>query len=213
MSDMKERMHRGELYLPGDESIMKQQMLYQDKLVAYNQTLVTDQETRSKMLKEMLGDCGENVYIEAPFYANFGGHHCHFGDYVYANYHLTCVDDTHIYVGDYTMIGPNVTIVTAGHPVLPMLREKLYQYNLPVHIGRNCWIGASVTILPGVTIGDNSVIGAGSVVSRDIPANVVAFGSPCKVYREIGEHDREYFFRDRPYDLEKLLKEDSEENK
>ncbi len=99
----------------------------------------------------MLGDCGEGVYIEAPFYANFGGHNCHFGNMVYANYHLTCVDDTHIYIGDYTMIGPNVTIATAGHPILPELREQVYQYNMPVHIGRNCWIGAGVIILPGIT--------------------------------------------------------------
>ena len=189
MSEMKERLHTGELYLPGDEEIMKEQVVYQDKLCDYNMTKPSESEKRMEMLKDMLGDCGEGVYIEAPFYSNFGGHHCHFGNMVYANYHLTCVDDTHIYVGDYTMFGPNVTIATAGHPILPELREQLYQYNMPVHIGRNCWIGAGAVILPGVTIGDNSVIGAGSVVTKDIPSHVIAAGVPCKVIREITEDD------------------------
>ena len=102
------------------------------------------------------------------------------------------------------MIGPNCTIITTGHPIRPDLREKVTQYSLPVAIGRNVWLGANVTVLPGVTIGDNSVIGACSLVTKDIPANVVAFGQPCKVYREIGEHDYVYYWRDHminpPYD-------------
>ena len=201
MSDIKKRMHSGELYLPGDEELMREQMKYQDMLCDYNMTKPSESEKRTAMLQEMLGDCGEDVYIEAPFYANWGGHHCHFGKMVYANYNLTCVDDTHIYIGNYTMIGPNVTIATAGHPILPELREKLYQYNMSVKIGRNCWIGAGVTIVPGVTIGDNTVIGAGSVVTKDIPANVVAVGNPCKVMRQINEHDKEYYFKNRKMDI------------
>ena len=201
MSDIKKRMHSGELYLPGDEKLMREQMKYQDMLCDYNMTKPSESEKRTAMLQEMLGDCGEDVYIEAPFYANWGGHHCHFGKMVYANYNLTCVDDTHIYIGNYTMIGPNVTIATAGHPILPELREKLYQYNMSVKIGRNCWIGAGVTIVPGVTIGENTVIGAGSVVTKDIPANVVAVGNPCKVMRQINEHDKEYYFKNRKIDI------------
>ena len=201
MSDIKKRMHSGELYLPGDEELMREQMKYQDMLCDYNMTKPSESEKRTAMLQEMLGDCGEDVYIEAPFYANWGGHHCHFGKMVYANYNPTCVDDTHIYIGNYTMIGPNVTIATAGHPILPELREKLYQYNMSVKIGRNCWIGAGVTIVPGVTIGDNTVIGAGSVVTKDIPANVVAVGNPCKVMRQINEHDKEYYFKNRKIDI------------
>ena len=201
MSDIKKRMHSGELYLPRDEELTREQMKYQDMLCDYNMTKPSESEKRTAMLQEMLGDCGEDVYIEAPFYANWGGHHCHFGKMVYANYNLTCVDDTHIYIGNYTMIGPNVTIATAGHPILPELREKLYQYNMSVKIGRNCWIGAGVTIVPGVTIGDNTVIGAGSVVTKDIPANVVAVGNPCKVMRQINEHDKEYYFKNRKIDI------------
>ncbi len=204
MSQMKEKMHTGELYLPADEDIVKEQIVYQDRLCEYNLTKPSEAEKRAAMLKEMLGSCGKGVYIEAPFYANFGGHHCHFGDMVYANYNLTCVDDTHIYIGSYTMIGPNVTIATAGHPVLPGLREKLYQYNMPVHIGRNCWIGAGVIIVPGITIGDNAVIGAGSVVTKDIPSNVVAVGNPCRVMREVNENDRKYYFKDRAINPEYL---------
>lgn len=197
MSEMKKKLHTGELYLPGDKEILKEQVVYQDRLYDYNLTKPSESEKRMNMLTELLGDCGEGVYIEAPFFANFGGHHCHFGKMVYANYNLTCVDDSHIYVGDYTMIGPNVTIVTAAHPILPELREQLYQYNMPVHIGRNCWIGAGAIILPGISIGDHTVIGAGSIVTTDIPANVVAVGNPCRVMREINEHDKEYYYKDR----------------
>ncbi len=197
MSEMKEKMHTGELYLPWDEEIIQEQIVCQDKLYEYNLTKPSEAQKRTAMLQEMLGDCGEGVYVEAPFYANWGGRHCHFGKMVYANYHLTCVDDTHIYVGDYTMIGPNVTIATAGHPILPSLREQIYQYNMPVHIGRNCWIGAGAIIMPGVTIGDNTVIGAGSVVTKDIPSDVVAVGNPCRVMRPIGDRDREYYYKDR----------------
>ena len=118
------------------------------------------------MLKEMFAEIGDGCYIEPPFHANFGGAHVHFGKNIYANFNLTMVDDTHIYVGDYTMFGPNVTVTTAGHPILPELREQGYQYNAAIHIGRNCWIGSGVMIMPGIIIGDNVVIGAGSVVTQ-----------------------------------------------
>lgn len=197
-------MTSGELYLPDGEEIMTEQLQCLDRLYDFNQTRPTELDKREKMLKEMFGDIGENCYIEPPLHANWGGKHCHFGKNVYANFNLTLVDDSHIYVGDYTMIGPNVVIATAGHPILPELREKAYQYNMPVHIGRNCWIGAGALIMPGVTIGDNTVIGAGSVVTKDIPANVVAVGNPCRVLREIGEHDREFYFKDKKIDFSKL---------
>ena len=149
----------------------------------------------------MFAEIGEDCYIEPPFHANWGGKHVHFGKCVYANFNLTAVDDTHIYVGDYTMIGPNVTLATAGHPILPELRKEAYQFNMPIHIGKNCWLGAGVIVLPGVTIGDNTVIGAGSVVTKDIPSNVVAIGNPCRILREINEHDKKYYFKDRKINL------------
>ena len=120
---------------------------------------------------------------------------------------LTLVDDGEIFIGSHTMIGPNVTLVATGHPVRPDLRYQGAQYSLPVHIGENVWIGANVTVLPGVTIGDNAVIGANSLVTKDIPANTVAYGSPCKVIREINERDDVYYWRDRQFSERFKLKE------
>lgn len=194
---MMDKLHTGELYLPGDEEIVRAQMLCLEKLYDFNATRPSEGEKRTRLLREMFAAIGEDCYIEPPLHANWGGRHVHFGKGVYANFGLTLVDDTHIYVGDGTMFGPRVVVATAGHPILPELREQGYQYNAPIHIGNNCWIGAGAVILPGITIGDNAVIGAGSVVTRDIPDNVVAVGDPCRVLREIGEHDREYYFKDK----------------
>ena len=201
---MKEKIHTGELYLPNDPEILSEQQQYLEKLYDFNFTRPTETEKRQKMLKEMFAEIGEGCYIEPPFHANFGGKNVHFGKGVYANFNLTLVDDTHIYVGDFTMFGPNVTVATAGHPILPELREQVYQYNFPVHIGRNCWIGAGAVIVPGVSIGDNTVIGAGSVVTKDIPSDVVAVGNPCRVLRPISGHDKEFYFKDRKIDPEIL---------
>ena len=197
----KDKMHTGELYLPGDVEIMKEQQICLDKLYDYNMTRPTESEKRQELLKEMFAEIGEDCYIEPPFHANWGGKHVHFGKCVYANFNFTAVDDTHIYVGDYTLFGPNLILATAGHPILPKLRQEAYQYNMPVHIGKNCWLGAGVIVLPGVTIGDNTVIGAGSVVTKDIPSNVVAVGNPCRVLREINEHDKKYYFKNRKINL------------
>ena len=192
---VKDKMHSGKIYDPNDPEIAKEQLKCLDMLYDFNQTRPTEQEKRQKMLKEMFAEIGDGCYIEPPFHANWAGRHVHFGKNVYANFNLTLVDDTDIFVGDYTMFGPNVTVATAGHPILPSLREKAYQFNKAVHIGKNCWIGAGCVIVPGVTIGDNTVIGAGSVVTRDIPPSVVALGVPCRVVREIGEHDREFYYK------------------
>ena len=196
----KEKLHSGDIYFPGDPEIHAEQTACQEKLYDFNQTRPGEQEKRTALLREMFAEIGEGCYIEPPLHANFGGHFVHFGKWIYANYNLTLVDDTHIYVGDYTMFGPHVTVATAGHPIEPSLRERGLQYNMPVRIGKNCWIGAGAIILPGVTIGDNVVIGAGSVVTKDLPDNVVAVGNPCRVLREVGEHDRVYYYKDRKID-------------
>lgn len=199
--DIREKMHSGDLYLSMDEDLFNEQLTFLDKLYDFNMTRPTELDKRTEMLKNMFAEIGEDCYIEPPLHANWAGKHVHFGKGVYANFNLTLVDDTHIYVGDYTMFGPNVVLATAGHPILPELRPLAYQYNMPIHIGKNCWLGAGVIVLPGVTIGDNSVIGAGSVVTKDIPANVVAVGNPCRVLREINEHDKEFYFKDRKIEL------------
>ena len=193
----REKIHSGDIYWPSDESIMTEQLGYLDLMDEYNRTPRRLQKERGEMLKKLFAEVGENCYIEPPFHSNFGGKHCHLGNNIYFNFGVTLVDDTHVYIGDSTMLGPNVVIATAGHPILPELRVKAYQYNATVHIGKNCWLGAGVIVLPGITIGDNTVVGAGSVVTKDLPPNVIAAGNPCRVLREINEHDREYYFKDK----------------
>lgn len=199
-----ERMEAGLIYDPGEKEIMEKQEPYLDKLWAFNQLKPSQSKEKEAYMKEVFAECGDNCYIELPFHANWGGINVHFGDWVYANFNLTIVDDGHVYVGDKVMFGPNVTIATANHPIEPGLRDRMLQYNKDVHIENNVWIGANTVIVPGVTIGENAVIGAGSVVTKDIPANVVAVGNPCRVLREIGEHDREYFYKDEKIDWKNL---------
>ncbi len=198
----KERMLSGMIYNPNDEEIMEEQFPYLDMLGEFNSLPSSAVKEREELMQKMFASCGTDCYIQPPFYANWSGHHVHIGDLFYANFNLTIVDDGEVFIGDHVMIGPNVTIATAAHPVEPSLRKKALQFNCPVHIGNNVWVGANAVILPGVTIGDNTVIGAGSVVTKDIPANVVAVGNPCRVLREIGDKDREYYFRDKRIDEE-----------
>lgn len=199
-----ERMVRGLIYDPGDEEILSEQMPFLDRLWAFNRLKPSELAEKERYMREVFAECGENCYIELPFHANWGGHHVHFGSGIYANFNLTLVDDGHIYVGDKVMFGPNVTVATANHPLDPELRGRGLQYNKDVWIGENAWIGANVVIVPGVRIGKNSTIGAGSVVTRDIPDNLLAAGDPCRVLREVGEHDREYFYRTEKIDWENL---------
>lgn len=197
-----ERMNAGLLYDCSKEEIMGTQTQYVQHMQEYN-TLGLGHEKRMKeLLKIMFAKVGEGTYIQPPFYANWGGHNVHLGKFVFANFGTTFVDDGNIYIGDYVMIAPNVTIATAGHPIYPPLREQMLQYNADVHIGRNVWIGAGSVICPGVTIGDNTVIGAGSIVVKDIPTNVVAVGNPCKVMRKIDERDKEVYFKGKKIDFD-----------
>jgi galactoside O-acetyltransferase len=197
----KERKEKGLPYRYDDPKIMGEQLKFMETLYEYNMTRPSEQEKRQGLLKEMFAEIGAGCHIEPPLHANWGCKHAHFGSGIYANFNLSLVDDSDIYVGDDCMFAPNVVIATSGHPILPILREHNYVYNIPTRIGKNVWVGSGVQILPGVTIGDNSVIGAGSVVTKDIPPNVVAFGAPCKVVREIGEKDKKYFFKDRELDV------------
>lgn len=192
--DIENKIHNKEVYYCDSDELAAKQIKCLDVLYDFNHTRPTEMAKRQSIMKSLFAEMGENCYIEPPLRANWGIH-THLGKHVYANFNLTLVDDTHIYIGDYVMIGPNVTIATAGHPINPELRKKIAQFNVPVRIENNVWIGANSVILPGVTVGENSVIGAGSIVTKDIPANVVAVGNPCRVLRPIGEHDKEYYYK------------------
>lgn len=181
MNAIKKKMHTGQLYFAENDEIIEWRMKCLDSLYEFNMTRPTDHEKRKALLKKMFAEIGENCYIEPPFHSTFGGSHVHFGKKVHAGFNLTCMDDTHIYIGDDTILEPNVTITTVGHPLQPDLRKKTCQYNAPVRIGKNCWIGTGVIILPGITIGNNVVVGAGSVVTQDLPSNVIAIGNPCRI--------------------------------
>lgn len=174
-------------------------------MFAYNNTHPREGERRQQIMQNILGTCGKNFFFEPPVHMSYGSH-VHIGEDFYSNFNLVLVDDGEIFIGDKVMIGPNVTLCTTGHPVYPLYREMVAHYSLPIHIGNNVWIGAHSVVLPGVTIGDNAVIGAGSIVTRDIPANTVAVGNPCRVMREITERDKEYYFRDLTADFPYALR-------
>ncbi len=159
------------------------------------------QNRKAEILRGLFAEVGEGAYIQAPYHAMWGGRHVHLGKNVYVNFNCTFVDDADIYIGDGTMIAPNVTIVAASHPISPKLRAEGYGCNKPVYIGKNVWIASNAVILPGVHIGDNSVIGAGAIVTKDVPANVFAAGNPAKIIREITEDDDIF------YDHGKLISE------
>ncbi len=197
--DIKTRMHSQKIYFCGDDCLATEQTNCLDVLYDFNHTRPTESKRRQQIMKKLFAEMGDNCYIEPPLQANWGIH-THIGKNFYSNFNLTLVDDTHIYIGDDVMIGPNVTIATAGHPVDPDLRRQVAQFNIPVTIGNTVWIGANSVILPSVTIGDNTVIGAGSIVTKDIPSNVVAVGNPCRVLREINERDKVYYFKNQRID-------------
>lgn len=196
--NIKDQMHSQKVYYCNSDELAAKQIECLDVLYDFNHTRPTEMSKRQEIMRQLFAEVGENCYIEPPLQANWGIH-THFGENVYVNFNLTLVDDTHIFIGDNVMIGPNVTITTAGHPIDPSMRQKLAQFNIPVKIGSNVWLGANSVILPGVTIGNNSVIGAGSIVTKDIPKNVVAVGNPCRVLREISKYDKEFYYQNRRF--------------
>ena len=192
-----ERMKQGYIWEDDEENLALQAKC--KKLVKKFNDLPTEaMAEREAVVHEIFGEVGEHVWFNSPLTVAVGKY-VSIGSGTYANMNLTLIDDWKITIGKNVLIGPNVTLCTTGHPIDPAHRQD-GMYSFPITIGDNVWLGGNVMVLPGVTIGENSVIGAGSVVTKDIPANVVAFGSPCKVYREINEHDKEYYFGDRRFD-------------
>lgn len=197
-----ERMINGLPYY-GDEEIRSIMMATRKLLHEYNTIAPDSTERKQEILRELLGKTGERCYIEPPFHCDYG---CNMevGENFYANYNLTVLDCNKVRIGNNVLFGPNVTITAAGHPIHPDARKK-YEFAIPVTVCDNVWIGANVVICPGVTIGKGSVVGAGSVVTKDVPENVVAFGNPCRVYREITDADRDLYYKDRKFDVDDYL--------
>lgn len=198
----KERMVAGLPYVADFNGLPEERMECRRKLWKFN-NLNPDEHLAQmgEMLSQIFGAGGETAYVEQTLRCDYGTN-ISVGRGFYANYNLTILDIAPVTIGDNVMIAPNVSIYTAGHPVHPESRNSGYEYGIPVTIGNNVWIGGSVKILPGVTIGDNCVIGGGSVVAHDIPANSIAVGNPARVVREITEDDREYYFKNRKFDVE-----------
>lgn len=192
---MRERMESGRLFTDHCEGLPEERLHCKKVMAAYNRSEPDDSKTRSRLLRELFGKETE-AWIEPPFYCCYGTH-ITLGKHTYINMNCSFIDDGSIIIGDNVMFGPGVVVATVGHPVKPNMRR--YMYTDRVVVGDNCWIGANATICPGVTVGENTVIGAGSVVTKDIPANVVAVGNPCRVLREIGERDEIYYYKDRKF--------------
>ena len=192
-----EKIAAGILFCPADPELVSIKLRTHNLNVDYNQTYEDETEKRQTILNEILGEAGEGLFIQGPITFHYGKH-TKIGKRVFINFNLTIQDDAEVTIGDDCNFGPNVTIVTPVHPLLPDERKALLTaagekkhmcYARPVHIGKKCWLGASVTICPGVTIGDRCVIGAGSVVTRDIPEDSFAAGNPCRVIRKLSEQD------------------------
>lgn len=185
----KQKMLMGIIYNAEETSLIEERNRAKSLTKQYNESRQEDRDYRKYLMGQIFGKLGQNVHLEAPFYLDYG-YRTTIGDDFFSNFNLTILDGGGVEIGDRVFIGPNVGIYTANHPTDVRRREKGYEWALPVKIGNKVWIGGGVTILPGVTIGDNTVIAAGSVVTKDIPANVVAAGNPCKVIKEAEEGDR-----------------------
>lgn len=184
MKTEKEKMLSGEVYYACDPLLIKELNACKDLLQQYNNLRPTDLNARREMLQQILGACDEHVFINQPFYCDYGKH-IRVGKCFFANFHFTVLDEATVTIGDDAFIGPNVSIYTACHSTDPAERNTRMEWAKPVSIGNNCWIGGSVTILPGVSIGNNCTIGAGSVVVHDIPDNSIAVGNPARVVKKI----------------------------
>lgn len=192
---MRDRIKAGELFTDMCEGLPEERLRGKELMYEFNHTRPSEVEKRDKLIREMFGKVGKHVWVEPPVYFSYGTN-IHIGDNFYANFNFTIVDDYTVTIGDNVLIAPNVTISVTGHPVHHELRKAGEMFSFPVTIGNNVWIGSNVVINPGITIGDNSVIGAGSVVTKDIPPDVVAVGVPCKVIRTITDRDKEYYYKD-----------------
>jgi galactoside O-acetyltransferase len=191
----RERIANGLLFTDMTEGLPEDRLRGKEYVYEYNHTRPTEIQARMAIAKKMFGSIGKSFWIEPPIQFAYGSN-IFIGENFYANVGLTIIDDTKVVIGDNVMIAPNVIIGTTGHPIDPELRATIKMYAFPVIIEDRVWIGSGAIINPGITIGKNSVIGAGSVATKDVPPNVVAAGNPCRVLRNIGERDKKYYFRE-----------------
>ena len=198
MDSEKEKMLTGKPYKAFEDILLNERQYAKELIFDFNNLRPIEIEKRNKIIKKLFGKSGTKFFIEPPFRCDYG-YNIEIGDNFYSNYNLTILDCGKVIIGENVLIAPNVSIYTAGHPIHHELRNDGYEYAFPIFIGNSVWIGGNVIINPGVKIGDNSVIGAGSVITRDIPASVVAVGNPCRVLKQIKEDDKLYFFRDLPF--------------
>ncbi|GAA0068633.1 sugar O-acetyltransferase [Clostridium sardiniense] len=188
----KEKMLSGNLYMANDEELRRDNKKSRMLTRLFNNSTEEQIPYRKELLKELFEKTGENLYIEPPFRCDYG---CHIsvGNNFYANYDCIIVDVCKVEIGENVLFGPRVGIYTAGHPIDAEIRDTGLEFGKPVKIGNSVWVGGSTVINPGVTIGNNVVIGSGSVVTKDIPDNVVAVGNPCRVLRQITDEDKAYW--------------------
>jgi len=184
MKTEKEKMLAGEMYNPADQVLSNERKVARRKVRIYNQTLETEGEKRTKLLEDLLGSTGENVYMEPNIRFDYG-YNTHVGENFYANFDCTILDVCEVRFGDNCMLGPGVQIYTATHPLNPTERNSGKEYAKPITFGKNVWIGGSAVINPGVRVGDNVVIASGAVVTKDVPDNVVVGGNPARIIKQI----------------------------
>ena len=199
--NQKERMLANLPYKAWMDGLSEERTENKKKIFKYNNMDPGDVAGKDKLIKEILGKTGNTVCIESPFHCDYG-YNIEVGENFFANYNLVILDVAKVKIGDNAQIAPNVSIYTAGHPIHPDSRNSGYEYGIDITIGDNVWIGGNTCIMPGVTIGNNVVIGGGSVVTKDLPDNVIAVGNPCRIVRKITEEDRDYYFKDRKFDVE-----------
>lgn len=202
--NQKERMLAGLPYKAWLDGLGEERLAAKTLTFEYNRTHPADQDARAEILRKLLGRTGNVVKIEPPFQCDYGWN-IELGENFYANHNLVVLDVGRIRIGRNAMLGPNVSLVTAGHPIHHRARASGYEYGIGIEIGDDVWLGSNVVVNPGVTIGSRSVIGSGSVVTRDVPEGVIAFGNPCRVVRSITERDRNRYFRDREFDVDDHL--------
>ncbi len=198
--DQRQRMLAGLPYKAWLDGLAEDRLACKKLIYQFNHLPPGDPEQEDALLRRILGRAGGGLHIEAPFHCDYGWN-IQVGENFYANYNLIILDVAQVTIGDNVMLAPNVAIYTAGHPLHPDSRNSGYEYGLPVSIGDNVWIGGNTVLLPGAVIGSNTVIGAGSVVSGRIPDGVLAAGNRCQVIRAITQADRDFYYRDRPFDV------------